>query len=219
MPAQKDLKRLVRRRMQKTGESYTAARSHILKKKSSNSAQPDYARLAGMSNDAVVAKTGCDWAKWTYVLDRWKAYEKPHREIAAHIHRSYDVTGWWAQTITVGYERIKGLREIGQRRGGGFDCNKSRTFSVPVGQLYRMFAEKRRREKWLPEDVTIRTSRRDQSIRMRWADDTPVDIHFVVKGPSKSTVTLQHRNLKSRAVMERMRKVWAERLTALQRML
>ena len=31
MPNQKDLKRLIRNRMQKTGESYTAARSQIVK--------------------------------------------------------------------------------------------------------------------------------------------------------------------------------------------
>ena len=32
MPANKDLKRLVRGRMKKTGEAYTTARSHILDK-------------------------------------------------------------------------------------------------------------------------------------------------------------------------------------------
>ena len=33
MPTQKDLKRLVRGRMKKTGESYTAARARLLEKK------------------------------------------------------------------------------------------------------------------------------------------------------------------------------------------
>ena len=33
MPTGKDLKRLVRARMKKTGESYTAARAQLLKKK------------------------------------------------------------------------------------------------------------------------------------------------------------------------------------------
>ena len=34
MPKQKDLKRLIRTRMQKTGESYTIARSQVLDKSS-----------------------------------------------------------------------------------------------------------------------------------------------------------------------------------------
>ncbi len=33
MPIQKDFKRLVRGRMQKTGESYAAARAHLVKQK------------------------------------------------------------------------------------------------------------------------------------------------------------------------------------------
>ena len=48
----------------------------------------------------------------------------------------YKVPGWWAQTVTVGYERIKGLRAVGQRRDGTFEANKSRTFAVPLARLY-----------------------------------------------------------------------------------
>ena len=59
MPIQKDLKRLVRGRMQKTGESYTAARSRILDKQSP--APAEFAKLAGMSDEAVRSKTGCTW--------------------------------------------------------------------------------------------------------------------------------------------------------------
>jgi len=40
MTVQKDLKRLVRSRMQKTGESYTTARSHLLAKKQKSTAKP-----------------------------------------------------------------------------------------------------------------------------------------------------------------------------------
>ena len=56
MPKQKDLKRLIRARMEKTGESYTAARSRILKQTTPPSAE--FARLAGMTDDAVRAVGG-----------------------------------------------------------------------------------------------------------------------------------------------------------------
>jgi hypothetical protein len=39
MPRQKDLKRLVRARMKKTGEAYTTARSQILKSRNQNPAR------------------------------------------------------------------------------------------------------------------------------------------------------------------------------------
>ena len=63
MPKQKDLKRLARSRMRKTGESYTTARAHLVEKKKRQEEAPprveDYAALAGMSDEAVKKKTGC----------------------------------------------------------------------------------------------------------------------------------------------------------------
>ncbi len=114
MPTNKDFKRLVRARMQKTGESYTAARARLLTKQQVTPKQartPDYARLAGMMSDAALkAKTGCPWERWVRALDRVQAHTWPHRRIAEYVHEKYKVPGWWSQTVTVGYERIKGLR-------------------------------------------------------------------------------------------------------------
>ena len=47
MPTQKDFKRVVRSRMEKTGESYTAARLQVLKKKEPAGG---FAKTAGMSD-------------------------------------------------------------------------------------------------------------------------------------------------------------------------
>ena len=90
MPTNKDFKRLVRRRMHKTGESYTSARAQLLEMGSSKTqrttAPVDYAKLAGMSDTALKAKTDCTWERWVKALDRVEAYTWPHREIAKHVH-------------------------------------------------------------------------------------------------------------------------------------
>src|SRR4249920_2755562 len=105
MPTHKDLKRLVRGRMQKTGESYTAARAQLTKTKPAVSNGPprvperDYAKVAGMSDAAVKAKTGCTWKKWVDHLDHAKAYEWPHGKIVAHLYEKHEVPGWWAQMV------------------------------------------------------------------------------------------------------------------------
>src|SRR5512142_490350 len=78
MPRQKDLKRLVRGRMRKTGESYTTARLHIVKP----GPAPDYAAVAGMSNESVEKATGRNWPQWVALLDAQRAIEKSHRDIA-----------------------------------------------------------------------------------------------------------------------------------------
>jgi hypothetical protein len=220
MPTNKDFKRVVRARMRKTGESYTAARAQLLTKKQSVRQQPAapaaYARLAGMSDAAVKAKTGCTWERWVQALDRVEAHAWPHREIARYVHEKYKVPSWWTQMVTVGYERIKGLRAIGQRRDGGYEASKSKTFAMPLARLYRAFRDQRTRKRWLPGvNLTVRTATRDKSMRIGWPDGTSVELQFSGKGRAKSQVQIQHGRLGDRAAATRMKEYWAERLAAL----
>src|SRR5712692_5607954 len=219
MPTNKDFKRLVRARMQKTGESYTTARSHLITKKQVTKQQArtrGFAKLAGMSDTALKAKTGCAWERWVKALDRVQAHTWPHRRIAEYVHEKYKVPGWWSQTVTVGYERFKGLRAIGQRRDGGFEATKSKTFAVPLGRLYRAFADARTRAKWLPGvALTVRTATRETSMRITWPDRTSVEVGFASRGPAKSQVQVQHGKLADQAGATRAKQYWAERLGAL----
>ena len=227
MPANKDFKRLVRGRMQKTGESYTTARAHLLTQKPAATAVParsstarpaavDYAKLGGRSDAIIKERTGCTWERWVKALDYAQAYTWTHREIAQHVHEKYKVPGWWAQAVTVGYERIKGLRAVGQRRDGSFEANKSRTYSVPLVRLYRAFHDARTRAQWLPGvDLTVRTATRGKSMRITWPDRTSVAVGFSGRGQGKSQVAVQHEKLADRAAQVRMKQYWAERLDAL----
>ena len=229
MPSDKDFKRLVRGRMHKTGESYTAARAHLRKQKPAVAVLPapapapataDYAKLAGRSDAILKEKTGCGWERWVKALDHKKAYTWPHREIAKFVQEKYKVPGWWAQTVTVGYERIKGLRAVGQRRDGSFEANKSKTFPVPLGRLYRAFDDARVRARWLPGvDLTVRTATRERSMRITWPDRTSVVVGFEGKGPAKSLVALSHGKLPDRESATRVKQYWAARLGALEEVL
>jgi hypothetical protein len=220
MPTDKDFKRLVRGRMQKTGESYTTARAHLRKHKpttsTTGSAAADYARLGGKSDAILKDKTGCTWERWVKALDRTKVYTWPHGEIAKYVQERYKIPGWWAQTVTVGYERIKGLRAVGQRRDGSFEANKSKTFPVPLGRLYDAFHDPRMRARWLPGvDLTVRTAAREKSMRITWPDKTLVVVGFTGKGAAKSQVALQHGKLPDQSAVTRMKQYWANRLGAL----
>jgi hypothetical protein len=220
MPTDKDFKRLVRRRMQKTGESYTTARAHLRKEHptaTALAAPADYAKLAGRSDAVLKEKTGCSWERWVKALDRAKAHSWPHPQIAKYVQEKYKVTSWWAQTVTVGYERIKGLRAIGQRRDGAFEASKSKTFAMPLGRLYGAFNDARIRARWLPDmELTVRTATREKSMRITWPDHTSVEVGFIRKAPGKSQVALTHTKLPDRDSAARMKQYWAERLGALE---
>ena len=223
MPKNKDLKRLTRRRMQKTGESYTAARAQLVSKSkakaplsSPTGAAREYAAIAGMSDTAVRAKTGRTWKEWVAVLDAVEATQMSHRDIAQHLHAEHSIPGWWSQTVTVGYERIRGLRDIGQRRDGGYEANKSKTFPVAVEALFAAFSEARQRQRWLPEaGIRVRKATPHKSVRITWSDGTSVEAYLVAKGAAKSQVAIQHRKLARRADAEAMKKYWDKRLGVL----
>lgn len=216
MPKDKDLKRRVRARMDKTGESYTTARSHLVRRKPP--IPENYAELAGISDATVSAKTGRTWPEWVRTLDAIGAMEMQHRDIARWVR---DETGlsWWSQSVTVGYERIRGLREVGQRRDGDYEANRSRTFAVPVAQLYRAFADARRRRKWLDVDVTVRRATPEKSVRMTWSDGTNVEVYVQSKGESKSSAAVQHGRLPTKDAAIAMKARWGEWLDVLKEQL
>ncbi len=237
MPKHKDLKRLVRGRMEKTGESYTTARLYILQKSNNVSngaitkkpatqalavevptAEPrrDYAAITRMSDESVRKATGCTWERWVKALDRELAFEMSHREIAAHIHQKYKTPSWWSQMVTVGYERIRGLREVGQKRGGEYEISKSKTLTVPLRTLYAAFSSPRARARWLPGvKLTVRGATPPKRMRLRWNDNTSVEVAFAARGKAKSQVAVQHGRLPTKSDAERMKAFWAERLEAL----
>ena len=235
MPRDKDLKRLVRARMQKTGEAYTAARAQVLRKRTAKKARPrptapatrltpppraaavDYAGLAGMKDDVIREKTGRTWEEWATTLDSHRAHEMAHRDIALLVSERYGVADWWTQTVTVGYERIKGLRARGQRRDGTYEANKTRTINVPVTQLFDACADANVRRRWLTgvAGVKVRTATSPKSIRLGWPDGSIVVLGFGSKGASKSTVSVQHTKLPDKDTADGLKKYWGERLDAL----
>jgi hypothetical protein len=234
MTTNKDLKRLVRARMRKTGEAYTTARAQLLKK--SQSAAPigvapaktetkgpkpsEYAKLAGMSDAVMKEKTGCSWKNWVHALDHYGAQEMSHREIAELVRTKYDVGSWWTQTVAVGYERIRGLRVRGQARDGSYAMTKSRTFPVSVATLFDAWANAGKRRRWLTgAGVRVRTATPSKSMRLDWPEGGIVAVGFVSKGAAKSSVAIEHSKLPDRETANRLKQFWSERFEALAQVL
>jgi hypothetical protein len=234
MTVDKDRKRIIRARMQKTGESYTTARTHILSisKKSERerttgapaaatgaaAAAPsiDYAALAGMSDDKVSAKTGRTWQEWVRVLDGDGAAKMAHRDIAGLLSETHGVGDWWSQTVTVGYERIKGLRDRGQRRDGAYEAGKTKTFNVPVKTVFDAWASDTMRRRWLKGvKTTVRTSTSPKTVRLQWPDNTIVVIGITSKGDTKSVVSVVHTKLPDKAASDAVKKEWTTHLDEL----
>jgi hypothetical protein len=219
MTAQKSFKRKVRARMEKTGESYTAARRQLI----ADGRRPESAEARyepPVSDRAVRAATGRGWEDWFATLDGWGAATRTHREIARRLRNEHQVAGWWAQSLTVAYERARGLRAPGQRPNG-WSVTASKTVAVPVERLFEAFAGERVRERWLPgAKMRKRTATAPKSARFDWEDgSTRVVVGFVSKGEAKSQVGLEHERLPDAETAEEMKAWWRERVSALKRLL
>jgi hypothetical protein len=207
MTRHKSFKRLVRARMQKTGESYTAARASLLA-----AAEPAPAEepVLATSDDAIRQRTGRGWEEWFDLLDEWGATERSHRDIARWVAEQQGIhpLAWNAQAITMSYERARGLRAVGQR-SDGFAVTVSRTVAVPVERLYDAFADEA-----LRGGLRERTATRPKAAHFD-ADDGRVHVTFLAKGEAKSTVALEHARLAGAEQADRIKASWRERLTTL----
>jgi hypothetical protein len=198
--------------MAKTGERYTAARRNFVTPtetiRDEDLPQPDA---------SLRQRTGKGWREWLRLLDAWGARERKHGEIASHLMGEYGVPGWWAQAITVGYERSRGLRAKHQTLGGTFQVSVSKTFPIGVAKLFRAFTEASLRSRWLERGMLkIRTTQRDKTARFDFRDGgSRVVVFFDPKEKNKTTVTIQHEKLPDAAVVEEMRALWRERLKRL----
>jgi len=219
MTEQKSFKRLVRARMTKTGESYTAARAMLLR---AEAPKEKGALRLSTSDERIRERTGHGWEEWFALLDEWGAPDRSHREIARWVAARLQIQplAWNAQAITASYELTRGLREVGEK-ADGFAITASRTVAVPVERLYDAFVVKRQRERWLPERrLSERTTTRPRSARFDWGDDgTRLHLTFLAKDASKSTVALEHRRLRDAAEAERTKAYWRARLVALKELL
>ena len=216
MTRKKAQKRATRARMAKTGERYTAARRHVVKPQEELPAEalirPD---------EAVRQNTGKGWREWVSILDEWGARERTHRDIARHLQEEHGVPGWWAQTVTVGYERARGMRAKYQRISGAFAVSVSKTFNVGAAKLYAAFTDARQRNKWLePGTLKVRTKQKAKTARFDFEDGSSrVAAYFVPKERAKTTVTVEHERLTDAEAVEKMRAMWKDRLSELARMI
>jgi hypothetical protein len=218
MTTQKLFKRRVRDRMSKTGESYAAARRHVAPGRDETEAARR--RLASAkelaSDEKLTEATGQDWEAWLSLLDRWGARDRKHPETVDFLITQQGVPGWWAQAITNGYERARGIRAKHQQPNG-FTIYASKTVGVPIGVLFDAFVDERTRAQWLTGgSMVVRTSEAGKVARFDWGDGpTRVLVTFEEKGSSKATAHVAHERLADAGAAETAKAAWKERLAAL----
>lgn len=185
-----------------------------------------------MSDEAVAKKTSRTWTEWFELLDAWGAAKKPHKEIALHLQVGEGLSGWWAQTVTVEYERSRGLREVGQRASKDYEVTAQRTVTTDLGSLKELWLDGKKRARWVPDDewrsalsAGMRSRAESQtamgeSVRMRFPVADNGDIHrleltFVAKDEDRAAVRVQHTGIRTKKERDRLKSRWSHALDAM----
>ena len=165
-----------------------------------------------MSEEAVQAKTGRHWDAWFELLDAAGAKAMDHAAIAKLLAETHGVDAWWAQSVTVEYEKARGLRVLGQNGDGEFYASGSKTIAASAERVFAAFEQEAERAAWLPGlDLRVRTATAPKSIRFDAPDGrTRVAVHLVAKGEGKAQVSLQQEKLADAAEAARQTAFWRE---------
>ncbi len=174
-----------------------------------------------LSDEALTAATGRGWAEWFARLDAWGATARTHTEIARHLVDDEGVGGWHAQSVTVGYEQERGLREVGQSGDGDWQASASRTVAAPAARVTDAFVDPELRRRWLPDGgLELRTHRPGKSLTADWeGGPSRIAVHLTPKGETKTLVGLGHLKLPDADAVAASKEFWRARLTDLKTLL
>jgi uncharacterized protein YndB with AHSA1/START domain len=222
MTEHRSFKRLVRARMDKTGEAYTAARAALLQGPEEASPTARGAVRLPTTDARMRERTGRGWEAWCDLLDDWGATARPRPEVSRHVAGLLDLDplAWDVQAVVAGYELARGLREPGQQ-GDGFRVTASRTIAAPAAAVFAAWVDPQRRAAWLG-DLDLRERRATPPRRAGFdVGDGPTRVHLVVdvRPDGRSVVSVEHARLADAAEREDRGRFWRVRLDALKALL
>ena len=183
-------------------------------KKSTSAADESYKKRIG--DEALIERSGKNWAQWFAILDKAGAKKLKHLEIADVLYSKHKVPGWWAQMISVGYEQARGIRAQYESCNSTFSANCSRTFASSMNNIFRAWADDKARREWLsPDKLVVSKANPGKNVRGAWDGTSRVEARFTSKGADKTQIAVDHMNLANTAEVEKMKAFWAKNLEKL----
>jgi len=168
-----------------------------------------------MTDAAIKARTGKDWAGWFAALDQAGAARLDHTAIAKLAREEMGAGDWYGQMVAVSYERARGLRAMNQKCDGEFSVSVTRVMDASLSRLYAAATDTP--QSWFPKRVIEETSRtKDKYWRGKWKSGK-LEIGFYAKGPGRAQIALQANKLPDAEAVESERAVWKKAIDKLQK--
>jgi hypothetical protein len=174
-----------------------------------------------MFSDAAYRKaTGKTWPQWRRVLRAMGADKLPHAEIAARLVDVHSVAGWWAQSITVAFERAIGRRQVGEI-AGGFAAAASKTLAGSKDKAlasWQKLVGRRRAFNGVAfaKPPSVRRTPKWRYWRVTLADGSRVIVGIGAKADGKAILGLSHEKLPDARAARRWKVFWQSLLQELE---
>lgn len=215
MTRNESFKRRVRERMAHTGEKYNAARRVLLEQATARDGR-DWVAEPEHTDEVVRTNTGRGWDEWRALIDAWSGHGDGHAAVAAWLQSEHAVPGWWAQSVTVGWERITGRRLPHQVADGTFTANRSATITIDAAELRELLLDEGGRAVLFPDmPVTLRSRTTSKNVRLGIEDEGLAEVAIAPRDNGRATVTIAHAKLSSPDAVTRWKAFWGAWLTAL----
>ena len=214
MTRNESFKRRIRERMASTGERYGAARRVLIEQAAARSGRA-WVSDPEHTDDVIRERTGRGWDQWRDVIDAWPGHADGHTAVARWLREEQDVDGWWAQAVTIGWERITGRRLPGQMADGTFTANRSATITTDPEALREMLLDGDDRDvllAGLEPELRSRPSSKTLRIGLR---SGVAEISIAPRDDDRVTITVAHTKLSSPDEVAHWKGFWGAWLEAL----
>ena len=200
--------------MEKTGEKYGAARRVLIEQANDREGRT-WVSEPETSQEALLAATGRGWDDWCDVIEDWSGHSEGHTAIVRYLQETHGVDGWWAQSVTVGYERITGGRLPYQQPDGTFTAGKSRTVTADGDTLRELLFNDAHRADLFPGWDTALRSKTDSKVVRIAIGPGVAQIAIDPKPDGRIRVAVAHERLPAPEDVESWKAYWADWLEAI----
>jgi hypothetical protein len=175
------------------------------------------AKLLRYKDERYVEATGKDWENWMKHLKKAGAQEMAHKDIALMLQNQFNLSSWWAQSITVRFEQETGRRVPGETFENTFQANISKTVNGNADELFAKWVDRfsaitSLNGVRLKSEPATSVTKKWHYWRIKLRDGSSISINFSQKEKKRSLVQVNHDDLLSAGEVEQWKDFWRKQL-------
>ncbi|HXL56411.1 MAG TPA: hypothetical protein VN958_09150 [Chitinophagaceae bacterium] len=171
-------------------------------------------------DSAFIEATGKTWKEWLSELEKMNAKNLNHKDIVFALVRQYDISDWWAQSITVRFEQETGRRIPGETSEGTYQVTVSSTIEGDAETIFDSWTEKYALHLSfngvkIAAPPTTSITKKWYYWRVKLENASRISVNFSQKTETKTLVQVNHDDILSSDEIEQWKAFWKKEIAGL----